>query len=148
MIQTTIRHSKRYQQIINTFTKNGLSHLLYRIGLTKRKKFAREKEPHIDQNLVDIGVKLRTALQELGPTFIKLGQIASTRRDVVPEAIAKELEKLQDDLQNFSYYKLEQKFKDNFVKTSEVILAYIFIKHIATFSIGQVHKDKLPIAEK
>jgi len=148
MIQTTIRHSKRYQQIINTFTKNGLSHLLYRIGLTKRKKFAREKEPHIDQNLVDIGVKLRTALQELGPTFIKLGQIASTRRDVVPEAIAKELEKLQDDVQSFSYDEVEQIFQDNFGKTPEVMFADFSKEPLATASIGQVHTAKLPTGEK
>jgi len=86
MFQKGIKHSKRYQEIVNTFIKNGLSHLLFRIGITDHRiKGSKDKHQKIDDNLINLGERLRLSLQELGPTFIKLGQIASTRRDIVPE---------------------------------------------------------------
>ncbi len=85
MFQKEIRHSKRYREIINVMVKNGLSHLLYRIGLTNRKMSdLSDVDETVSDNLINLGYKLRMSLQELGPTFIKLGQIASTRRDIVP----------------------------------------------------------------
>lgn len=149
MFQTTIRHSKRYQEIVNTFMKNGLSHLLYRIGLTGRKKVLPEEEPtDIDPNLKNFGKKLRLSLQELGPTFIKLGQIASTRRDIVPEVVAKELEKLQDDVQSFSHEQVEEIFQEEFGKTSDEMFHNFAKTPLATASIGQVHLAHLPTGEE
>src|SRR5690625_2058502 len=150
MIQTTIRHSKRYQEIINTLIKNGLSHLLYRIGLTGKKRVLPEEveDLEVDHNLVNFGVKLRISLQELGPTFIKLGQIASTRRDIVPEPIAKELEKLQDDVQRFSYEEVEQIFHEAFEKSPEKMFTDFSTTPLATASIGQVHRAQLPTGEE
>ncbi len=150
MIQTTIRHSKRYQEIINILIKNGLSHLLYRIGLTGKKRVLPEEveDLEVDHNLVNFGVKLRISLQELGPTFIKLGQIASTRRDIVPEPIAKELEKLQDDVQRFSYEEVEQIFHEAFEKPPEEMFTDFSTIPLATASIGQVHRAQLPTGEE
>ena len=150
MIQTTIRHSKRYQEIINTLIKNGLSHLLYRIGLTGKKRVLSEKveDLEVDNNLVNFGVKLRISLQELGPTFIKLGQIASTRRDIVPEPIAKELEKLQDDVQRFSYDEVEQIFQEAFEKSPKEMFTDFSTTPLATASIGQVHRAQLSTGEE
>lgn len=140
MIQTTIRHSKRYQEIINTFVKHGLSHLLYRIGLTKNKQPLQDKVDSLfDANLVHFGEKLCKALQALGPTFIKLGQIASTRRDVVPEGIAKELEKLQDDVAQFPYEEVEQVFLEELGQKPTDLYADFNKTPLATASIGQVH---------
>lgn len=149
MIQTTIRHSKRYQEIINTFIKNGLSHFVYRIGLTKNKQILVDDTPsEFDQNLIHLGDKLRKSLQELGPTFIKLGQIASTRRDIVPEEIAKELEKLQDDVERVAYSDIEQIFNETFGKTPHDLFAHFNEIPLATASIGQVHTAELSSGEK
>lgn len=149
MFQTGIRHSKRYQQIINTFIKNGLSHLLYRIGITGNKKVLPDDEhKDINENLMNLGAKLRVSLQELGPTFIKLGQIASARRDIVPEEIGKELEKLQDDVQGFSMEEVEEIFHDEFGKTTGEMLDDFITEPLATASIGQVHRAYLPTGEE
>lgn len=149
MFQKGIKHSKRYQEIVNTLIKNGLSHLLYRIGLTSRKKrLPKEEQADVDSNLVNLGRKLRLSLQELGPTFIKLGQIASTRRDVVPEAIGKELAKLQDDVQSFSMEEVEAIFQTELGMSSEEMFTDFTTTPLATASIGQVHIAHLPTGEE
>lgn len=149
MFETGRRHSKRYQEIVNTFIKNGLSHLLFRIGITDRRvQKSKLKEDKIEDNLINLGVKLRLALQELGPTFIKLGQIASTRRDIVPEEIGKELEKLQDDVQGFSIEEVEEIFHSEFGKSTEEVFKSFSTEPLATASIGQVHQAYLSNGEE
>ncbi|MBO1911960.1 hypothetical protein J4G37_45110, partial [Microvirga sp. 3-52] len=91
MFKKRIRHTRRFQEIINAFLKNGFSHFLFRLGLTERDlKKTNENE---DWNIKGqhVGKRLRYTLQELGPTFVKLGQIASSRRDLVPAEIIHEL---------------------------------------------------------
>src|SRR5690625_2337809 len=144
MLQNRVRHHRRYQEIINTFIKNGFSHILFRLGLTDRIKKRRDQKAYAEENLTDIGVKLREALQSLGPTFIKLGQIASSRRDIVPEEIALELEKLQDDVQSFSYEKVQQIIEYELGCSPEEIFATFNKEPLATASIGQVHVAELP----
>lgn len=149
MIQKGIRHSKRYREIVNVFIKNGLSHLLYRIGLTDNKiKTAKTDQKNINDNLMHLGNKLRLSLQELGPTFIKLGQIASTRRDLIPEEIGHELEKLQDDVLGFSIEEVEEIFQEEFGKTTNEMFHDFSPKPIATASIGQVHFARLDSGEE
>jgi len=149
MIQRGIRHSKRYREIVNVFIKNGLSHLLYRIGLTDNTlKTATTDEKNINNNLMHLGTKLRLSLQELGPTFIKLGQIASTRRDLIPEEVAFELEKLQDDVLGFSCEEVEEIFQEEFDKTTREVFQDFSPTPIATASIGQVHFARLESGEE
>lgn len=149
MFQKEIRHSKRYQEIINVFIKNGLSHILFRIGITDKRINARKiKDEKVNNNLINLGEKLRLSLQELGPTFIKLGQIASTRRDIIPEEIGKELEKLQDDVHSFSMAEVEQTFQEEFGKTTEEVFQNFRVEPLATASIGQVHSARLFTGEE
>src|SRR5699024_10496379 len=143
MFQTRVRHHRRYQEITNTFIKNGFSHILFRLGLTDRLSGRKDSMSEADENLTDIGIKLRNALQSLGPTFIKLGQIASSRRDVVPEPIAVELEKLQDDVQSFSYEIVEEVIMRELGDALENLFAEFNKEPLATASIGQVHVAKL-----
>lgn len=149
MFQKEIRHSKRYQEIVNVFIKHGLSHILFRIGITDKRINARKiKDEKVNNNLVNLGEKLRLSLQELGPTFIKLGQIASTRRDIIPEEIGKELEKLQDDVHSFSMAEVEQTFQEEFGKTTEEVFQNFRVEPLATASIGQVHSARLFTGEE
>ncbi|AXI00493.1 ABC transporter [Sporosarcina sp. PTS2304] len=145
MLKRRMKNAQRSQEIINVFLKNGFSHVLFRLGLTDR-KFSSADEA-ADVNLYHVGKKLRTALEQLGPTFVKLGQIASGRRDLVAEEIATELEKLQDHVESFSFEVVREiieaqlggKIEELFLEFDEVPLA--------SASIGQVHKATLNSGE-
>lgn len=148
MIQSRVKHHRRYQEIVNTFIKNGFSHMLFRLGLTDRLSRKKDVVTETDDNLTDIGIKLCTALQSLGPTFIKLGQIASSRRDIVPEEIARELEKLQDDVQSFDYDIVREIIIRELDDTPENLFASFNESPLATASIGQVHIAELHTGEE
>lgn len=141
-----LQHSKRYREIMNAFVKNGFSHLLFRIGLTNRKH--KQVDTEGNMNFQDIGIKLRHILQSLGPTFIKLGQIAGSRRDLVPKEIAQELEKLQDEVEPFPYEAVKEVFMEEIGATPDEIFTSFQQEPVATASIGQVHIAELPTGEK
>src|SRR5699024_9408702 len=116
-----LQHYKRYRDIMNAFVKNRVSHFVFRSGFTIRKKKQIDVEDRM--NFKDIGIKLRHTLQSLGPTFIKLGQIAGSRRDLVPKEIAQELEKLQDEVEPFSYQSVKEVFLEEIGAIPEEIFA-------------------------
>ncbi len=139
MFSRKIKHAQRYQEIINAFLRNGFSYLVYRLGLTDKSSSKKLENAEINMNLRNIGEKLRNILQGLGPAFIKLGQIASTRRDLVPEEITKELEQLQDQVTSFSFRKVREIIEDELGDTLENLFQDFNETPIATASIGQVH---------
>ena len=141
-----LKHTKRYREILNAFIKNGFSHFVFRIGLINRKQ--RSANGDQNMNFKDIGIKLRHTLQSLGPTFIKLGQIAGSRRDLVPTEIAEELEKLQDDVASFPYEAVKQIFMEELGDDPENLFASFDKNPIASASIGQVHLAKLLTGEE
>ncbi|MCJ0930022.1 AarF/ABC1/UbiB kinase family protein [Virgibacillus halodenitrificans] len=142
MLGKRIRHTKRYQEIINAFIRNGFSHVLFRIGLTERGA-AKDTQSAANVNLQHVGRKLRNTLQELGPTFIKLGQIASSRHDALPEEIITELEKLQDHVQFFSFDKVQQIVEEELGDSINQLFQHVHEEPLATASIGQIHVGKL-----
>lgn len=148
MIKISIRRTYRFQEIVNTFLKNGFSHVLFRLGITERRAAAKMKNEPLDMNLHNIGQKLNRTLQELGPTFIKLGQIASTRRDLIPIEIIRELEKLQDHAEPFSFEKVQQIIEKELGNPLDELFESFNDKPLATASIGQVHAAYLYNGEK
>lgn len=146
-INKGLRHTKRLQEILNAFLRNGLSHFLHRIGLTNRGK-DEETDPEVNMNTRDIGIKLRRSLQELGPAFIKLGQMASTRRDFVPEEIAHELEKLQDEVESISFEQIRSIVEHELGDSLENLFKSFSDVPLATASIGQVHLAELHTGEE
>lgn len=139
-----LRHTMRYREILNAFFKNGFSHVLHRLGLTEqRKKGDEEIEFQGNTNLHDVGVKLRRALQELGPTFIKLGQMISSRRDQVPKEVALELAKLQDDVESIPYAEVERILEFELGDSLDTLYQSFEKEPIASASIGQVHMATL-----
>lgn len=83
------------------------------------------------------------ALQELGPTFIKLGQILSTRPDLVSPSYIKELRRLQDQVKADDYATVEHTFKEETGKSINDVFASFEKKPFASASIGQVHHATL-----
>ncbi|MCD6377877.1 MAG: AarF/ABC1/UbiB kinase family protein, partial [Planctomycetes bacterium] len=104
------RHLKRYRQIAMVLFKYGLGDLVDTIGLRRRLGLGRlaeaagkEAPPRLTR-----WERHRMALEELGPSFVKLGQIASTRPDMLPHDLCLELEKLQDTVKPFGIEQVRQ----------------------------------------
>ena len=90
------RHLERYLEIGRILTKHGWENLLSRLGLAGIFRL-RDRRGGVPPGPVQV----RETVEELGPTFIKLGQILSTRPDLIPPEYATELEKLQDEAPPF-----------------------------------------------
>jgi ubiquinone biosynthesis protein len=96
--------------------------------------------------------RLRMACEELGPTYIKLGQILSTRPDLVPVDILEELSRLQDEVPPFPFEDVKTVIESEFGLPAEKLFDQLDEKPLASASIGQVHeartKDGEPVAVK
>jgi ubiquinone biosynthesis protein len=90
------------------------------------------------------GQHLRELLDELGPTFVKFGQLLSTRPDVVPPDIIVELRGLQDDVRPFPFEQVERVVEEELGNTLERLFLDFEERPIAAASIGQVHRAVLP----
>jgi ubiquinone biosynthesis protein len=102
-----------------------------------------ERDP-IDGSTTDRGRRLREMLDELGPTFVKFGQLLSTRPDVVPPDIVVELRGLQDDVKPFPFEQVRQVLEAELELTVEQAFREFDELPIASASIGQVHRALLP----
>lgn len=90
---------------------------------------------------------LRRAFEELGPSFIKIGQIISTRRDLLPGNYIQELSKLRDDAPPFSYDEMRRIFNEDFEMSLEDVFEFVDEKPLASASVAQVHKARLLTGE-
>src|SRR4029453_1705231 len=92
----------------------------------------------------DRGRRLRAMLDELGPTFVKFGQLLSTRPDIVPPDIIAALRKLQDDVRPFPFGEVERVVREELDLPIEKLFIDFEEKPMAAASIGQVHRAILP----
>ena len=88
-------------------------------------------------------LRLRLALEQLGPIFVKFGQMLSTRRDLIPIDIANELAKLQDQVPPFSYSKVHVLIEESYGKAINEIFKKFSKEPIASASVAQVHFAEL-----
>lgn len=90
------------------------------------------------------GERIRLALEELGPIFVKFGQILSTRRDMLPDDIANELAKLQDNVTPFSGEEAKKILERAYRRPLSDVFAQFDLVPMAAASIAQVHAARLP----
>ncbi len=138
---------KRYRQIVNVMVKHGFGYAIDRYGLHPLRSL-REKifgiKPLSEQLLVlNEAERLRLALEELGPTFVKFGQILSTRHDLIPEEYTKELSKLQDRVPPFEYPEAKKAIENELGKKLDEVFSEFDPAPIASASIGQVYRARL-----
>jgi len=89
------------------------------------------------------GVRLRLALEKLGPIFVKFGQMLSTRRDLLPIDVADELAKLQDQVPPFDFRDVKLTIENAFEKTLDAVYAQFEETPVASASVAQVHFAQL-----
>ena len=136
------KNINRLRQIINILIKYGFDYFVEQLGLisliAKGEKILKRKRSKIDQ--ISFSVRVRLALEELGPTFVKLGQILSTRPDIIPREYIKELEKLQDEVPPYSYDLVEQMVQKELGANVADLFQSFNEKPFAAASLGQAHK--------
>ena len=138
---------QRLGEIREALKKYGFDKIL---GETAKSKIRRSDDDESSSLLLDdeLPVKLRLMFQELGTTFIKLGQLLSTRPDIVGEKIADELANLQDDNPAISYEQVRAIVERELNGNIDEMFEEFRHEHLATASIGQVHEAKLITGER
>ncbi len=144
-----LKHFRRYRNILRVLMKNNLGSLIKRAGLDLLLSRRHRQEVTITGPESDYAMAegLCRALTELGPTFIKLGQIFSTRTDMFAPAFIENLEKMQDKVEPFSYQEVLQQLITEIGHPDE-IFAEFDPDPLAAASIGQVHKGRLKSGEQ
>ena len=151
MIGRTYRHIQRYRQILTVLFKYGFGDLVdtlkieqyLEIGLQMISRKRREKMETLTR-----AERVRMAMEELGPTFIKMGQILSTRPDLLPVEFILELEKLQDHVPPFEYTQVEMIIETELGTPLGNIFKDFEEAPLASASIGQVHRARLADGEE
>ena len=145
-IGRTYRHLNRYQRILRVLFKYGFNDLVDRLHIDQylesglqminrkpREQIARLSRPE----------RLRLVFEELGPTFIKLGQLLSTRPDLIPAEYLDELARLQDEVPPFSLAEVHAIFREELGRSPDEVFHYFDAEPLAAASIGQVHRARL-----
>jgi len=137
MLKNSLYELKRTKEIIFVLAKYGFGDLIESIGIPVPYK----KSPNISRS-----ERIRRAIEELGPTFIKLAQILSLRPDLVPLELAKEFEKLQDNVTPLPFDVMKKVLEEELDRDYKEIF-YDDFTLLASASIGQVYKATLRSGE-
>jgi ubiquinone biosynthesis protein len=124
----------------------GLAELAARLGLEGTLRL--RHKAHSDVAALSEPERLVKALEELGPTFIKLGQLLSTRPDLLPPDYVKALTKLQDNVPRISFAEVERVVATETCRLPDDIFAEFDREPVAAASLAQVHRAKLKTGEE
>ncbi len=140
-ISKKYRHIKRYRKIVEVLLKNGFGFVIDAmdlhqfIPLSKRLKKINISSPEKSK-----AERLRKVLEELGPTFVKLGQLLSTRSDLIPTEYIDEFEKLQDKVPAMDFSDVVEQLNNSLPDGYKQYFSELDPTPLASASIGQVHK--------
>lgn len=148
-INSNFRNIRRYLNIVRILSFYGFDQLLEMWGfadvLTRTKNIFNRK--HNVERLT-APERMRLALIDLGPTFIKLGQLLSTRPDLIPISYITEFEKLQDSVPGFSFEELQSQIERELGLPVEKHFQSLEQVSLAAASIAQVHRARLLTGEE
>jgi ubiquinone biosynthesis protein len=151
VIGRTYRHLNRYRQILTVFFRYGFEDLIERLKIDQYievglQMISRKRRDRVEK--LTRAERVRMVFEELGPTYIKLGQVLSTRPDLVPVDFIKELSKLQDEVPPCQFEEVILILETDLGQPPEALFESFDQEPIASASIGQVHKAVLPDGEE
>lgn len=137
-------HHQRYRQIVEIIGRHGLGFILGGRRLEDLLPFRQSTSESHSIHYATRPEHLRLALEELGPTFIKLGQILSTRGDLLPALYLDELSRLQDGVPPMASDEVRRIVEEELGRPLKEAFAHFEITPLASASIGQAHLATLP----
>jgi len=143
-----IKDIERATHVFNVLFKNGMGYFLQKYGLKFHLPFAKRIAFHKYKKPILPEVRLRRAFEELGGTFVKLGQLLSLRPDLVPQNYCQEFSKLQDKVIPFSFEKVKKIVEKEMGKPLEKVFKKFEQKPLGSASISQVHLATLKNGKK
>lgn len=142
------RTFRRYRQIAEILADYGFGALLAQMGLSERLNLPRRFRRRKALGEITLARRVRLLLEELGPTFIKFGQILSTRSDLLPPEFLEELSYLQDQVAPVSWEEARQVLESELEAPAEAYFSHIDPQPIASASLAQVHLATLLSGEE
>lgn len=147
-IGQAVKNVQRLRQMISVLAKHGFADIVNRIDLGKflpKSLVIRTDDQADNQSTPE---RLRLAFEELGPTFVKFGQLLSTRPDLVPEDFISEFTHLQDNVQPLAFEIVKSTVERELKKPLQEAFSFFDPTPLAAASIGQVHEARLNSGEK
>jgi ubiquinone biosynthesis protein len=136
------RYIPRLAALVGLFTRYGLADFAKQQGLIALSPDSAEPGP-LDAEIAERARAFRKRLVDLGPAYIKLGQVLSTRPDLLPEPFVRELDRLQDDVGPIPFDDVEKTLQEEFGARISKLFASFDEEPIGTASLGQVHAATL-----
>ncbi len=145
----TFQHLQRYRDIVKIFLKYGYEDLAHRLHLPAALdlRFRTEVAEKEAIHRLSQPERLRCACEELGPTFVKMGQILSMRPDLLPLPFREELSKLQDDVPPVTFAEVKTVIETELGCPVEQAFEEIETEPLGAASIAQVHRARLLTGE-
>lgn len=150
IIGRTYRHVQRYRQILTVLIKYGFDNFVHSLNIEQYLEIGLNlisSKPREPIESLSRAERMRLVVEELGPTFIKVGQILSTRPDLLPIDLIVELSKLQDRVPPFPFEDAKKIIAEELKQPITNIFSDLSEEPLAAASVGQVHQARLNSGE-